>query len=439
MDFRAGRSAWRTRVLLLWVFLLAPPSLPAQLTGSKIWSINLQDQPYDLALIADVSNDGKPDLIAGTLSDEVKCIESARGAEWWYFPTNGTVWCVSGIGDVNDDSQEDVIAGTAANEIQCMSGGTPTGIAPQIWKYTASSDVWSVCRLPDVTGDSLSEAIAGTGDNRVLCLNGATGVLKWQRTLGADVWCVRAIADLNGDAKPDVIAGCADNKAYAISGVNGSILWSYATLGDIWDIRPFPDISGDGDAVPEVLVASADNRLILIRGNSKITGTRVWEFSAGGGMLSASPIGDLNRDGVYDAVAGGFDQNLYIVNGLNGQLFSKTPLGSAVIVTCGASDLSKDGYPDCLAGVESSRANCLSGRNGALIWTYKFGSTALTRDYTRPPRFSGNGVRGVVQIPDLNRDGIGEAVFISADARMTCLKGMVFKNSAGDQWLRYER
>ncbi|MEN6625820.1 MAG: PQQ-binding-like beta-propeller repeat protein [Candidatus Sumerlaeia bacterium] len=437
MLFSAGPTMWWVRTALVWVFLLAPASVPAQLPGAQVWSFDLMDQPFELALIGDVSNDGKSDLVAGTLSDEVKCVESARGREWWYFPTNGTVWCVSGIGDVNDDAQEDVIAGTAANEIHCMSGGALYGVAPQIWKYTATSDVWSVCRLPDITGDSRSEAIAGTGDDRVLCLNGATGALVWQRAVGADVWRVRPIADLNGDKKADVIAGCADNKVYAISGATGSVIWSYATNGDVWDVCSFPDITGDGDGVPEVLAVSADNKVTLIKGSSKTTGSRIWALTSTSDFWAASPAGDVTGDGVCDAVAGGLDYNLYLLDGLKGTVLAKTPMGSAVIVTSGIADASRDNVADVLAGEDSGRAGCLSGRDGALLWRFQFPATALARSYSRPPRFSGNGVRGVASIPDLDRDGIREAVFVSAGGGMTCLKGMVVKNNVGAHWLRH--
>lgn len=438
MNLRTDRTACWVRCVLVFGLLTAPASVPAQSSTAQVWNLDLMDQPYEMALIGDVSDDGKPDLIAGTASNEVKCMESLHGEEWWSFQANGTVWCVSGIGDVNGDSQDDVIAGTANNEIHCMSGGTSNGIAPEIWKYTVTSDVWSVCRLPDITGDSRSEAIAGTGDDRVLCLNGSTGAMIWQRPVGADVWCVRTIADLNGDGTTDVLAGCGDNKVYAINGLTGSVIWFYMTNGDIWDVCAFPDITGDGDSIPEVLVASADNKAILIKGNSTTTGTRIWEFAAASDIWTVSPISDLNGDGVAEAVAGGLDDNLYILNGLTGAAISTTPMGSSVIVTSGIADASRDGVADVLAGDEWSRAACLSGYSGALFWRHTFPASALTRNYSLPPRFSGDGVRGIASLPDLTGDGISEAVFIAADGSMTCLNGMILgMNSAGAPWVQY--
>lgn len=439
MDFSADRIANGFRLALMIGMLMLPGMVGAQtFSTAQVWSLDLQDQPYELALIGDVSDDGKPDLVTGTLSNELKCMESLHGEEWWSFWANGTIWCVSGIGDVDGDMQEDVVCGTAANEIHCVSGGTPTGVAPEIWKYTVASDVWSVCKLPDITGDSKSEAVAGTGDDRVLCLNGATGVLVWQRAVGADVWCVRTIADVNGDGKTDVIAGCGDNKVYALDGLTGSVIWFYMTNGDVWDVCAFPDITGDGDAYPEVLAASGDNKVILIKGNSTTTGTKIWEFTAGSDVWTASPVGGFTGDGVCKVAAGGPDDNLYILNGLNGALLSTTEMGSAVIVAAGIADASRDGIADVLAGDEWSRAACVSGYSGAVFWRHTFPAASLTRNYNLPPRFSGDGVRGIASIPDLTGDGIQEAVFIAADGTMSCLSGMVLGvNSVRPQWLQY--
>lgn len=438
MDFIGNRILGWARRLVLGGALLLPTVIAAQMQTASIWSLNLEDQPYEMALIGDVSDDGLPDLVAGTASDEVKCIESRHGEEWWSFQANGTVWCASGIGDVDGDTQDDVIAGTAANEIQCMSGGTPNGIAPQIWKYTATADVWSVCALPDITGDARQEAIAGTGDDRVLCLNGATGALLWQRPVGADVWVVRTIADLNGDGKTDVLAGCGDNKVYALSGADGSVIWFYMMNGDIWDVRAFPDVTGDGDNIPEVLAASADNKAALIKGNSTTTGTRLWEFDAASDVWTVSVMADITGDGVADVAAGGPDDNLYILNGQTGAALTTMPLGSALIVACGIADASRDGIGDVLAGDEWSRAACISGYSGALFWSYPFPAAASTRNYAMPARFSGDGVRGIAALPDLTGDGIGEVAAIAADGSMTCLNGMIFGlNAANLQWLHY--
>jgi len=93
-----------------------------------------------------------------------------------------------------------------------------------------------------------------------------------------------------------------------------------------------------------------------------LTGGLVWKTSVGtlngGDVWTARAIGDLNRDGNQDVIAGSFDTVVYAMDGKTGAMLWTYPTGYRVYSVHPAGDLNGDGIPEVIVGNQN-----LSGAN----------------------------------------------------------------------------
>ena len=68
---------------------------------------------------------------------------------------------------------------------------------------------------------------------------------------------------------PDIVAGTANNTAVALNGIDGSELWEFTMSGegggDVWRVEYIDSV--DGDAVPDVVIGTATDRVLCVPGD----------------------------------------------------------------------------------------------------------------------------------------------------------------------------
>ena len=143
----------------------------------RLWSYPVHDYMYHGTAVADLDNDGKPELVVGSYNDTLYCINGENGTtKWKYCSTGGYIGSPATIADIDNDGSCDVVFVSAY---------------------------------------------------QVTALNNA-GILKWQYNIPGFEQSFRgvAIADINNDVYPDVIFGTNGGKVKALKGNNGSLIWS---------------------------------------------------------------------------------------------------------------------------------------------------------------------------------------------------------------------
>ncbi len=116
----------------------------------------------------------------------------------------------------------------------------------------------------------------------------------------------------------------------------------------------------NGDGLPDAGVPLGDGRVIALAG-AKL----VWEFKTGQSVRRAPACADLDGDGVPDVVCTSLDQHAYAIDGRDGRLLWKTPLGNQAATT----PLIVGG--DVVVAAWGGQVLRLRGRTGETMWSYR--------------------------------------------------------------------
>ena len=201
----------------------------------------------------------------------------------------------------------------------------------------------------------------------------------WTNVLNRDVNHV-ATADLNGDDVEDVIATEYTSTEYdensfvfAIDGANGTIMWTHEIYDGIRSLI-VGDVNNDG--VADAIIGGSyggdmtvDGRVRAINGTN---GNEIWNFSIGS-TISEMTFANLNGDEYIDIVAVGFDDYIKAINGETGTQLWQKYLGSIFVNTVAAADVNDDGIDDIAYGHEyladyDNKHGVLDGTDGSELW-----------------------------------------------------------------------
>lgn len=235
--------------------------------------LSLTRMGQSIASIADVTGDGRPDLIVGesqfsfggSSSGRVYLLNPSRAA------ASGIVWevytpflggwhggqLVASAGDVNGDGVADVLAGTSVGRIAVLSGTNGSVLR---WHQSSEAGYGaSMAGIGDYDGDGRSDYAVGapqvnSGSGRVIVYSGATGAVlqvidgPTNAYFGA---ALAAMGDFDGDGRADFAVG----SPYHL--VGGAPLGRVSIHG--FTIAPIADTFGTGCAgssgVPDLYIA----------------------------------------------------------------------------------------------------------------------------------------------------------------------------------------
>jgi len=272
----------------LSVFAVGQPAGPAGAENSPLSYLGTLTHPvsgvyvttgtaeaFSTPAVADVTGDGKPDLVVGSLDGTL---------EAFTLPGRARIWSIS--------------VGASAIETSPV--------------------------IADLSGDGRADIVIGTLDGRILVIDGPSGrTLLSLRQLdplhcppGTDcrpdgIFATPAVADLDGDGSLDIIAPSWDHTVYAWSRT-GRLMWRRYLEDTLWSSPVVADIDKNG--TPEIILGGdiwAGNPLnapegglmwILNRDGSTYPGYP--RFVPGQTVWSSPAVTDLNRDGNLDVVVG---------------------------------------------------------------------------------------------------------------------------------------
>lgn len=156
---------------------------------SLIWSKNIPNYIYHGTAVADLDEDGKPELVVGAYDGKVYVLNSEDGSTLWTFQGDYYIGAPVTIADIDGDGKCDIIYCDA------YGVGALNNTGDQLWYYN----------IPDY----------GTAFRGV------------------------AIGDINGDKRPDVVFGTSKGRAIVLNGYNGSEIWSLDLAAQYGDTLSF--------------------------------------------------------------------------------------------------------------------------------------------------------------------------------------------------------
>ena len=409
---------------------------------------------YSVA-VADVNDDGKPDLLVTNDS----AVSSAGIGVLGVLLGNGdgsfqtAMSYASGgeharsvaVVDVNGDGKPDLLVANISDGNDggglgvLLGSGDGTFQAAPVYSSGGGSGATSVT-VADVNGDGKPDLIVAsfcTGGVITICPTGVVAVLPGSgdgsfptavvyNSGGVGASSV-AVADVNGDSKPDLIvanqcisSSSCNNSSVGVLLGNGDGTFQSAVSYSLSEDSPtvaVADVNGDGK--PDLIVTNdcgttcTKGGIGVLLGNGNGTFQTAVSYSTGGLDTYAVVVADVNGDGKPDLLVGNQctdidcssngDVGVLLGNG-DGTFQSAVTYGSGgqASNSLAVADVNGDGKLDLLVGNRCAISNCGSGSNGVLAVLLGNSDGSFQRPVlTNTPTING----GQLAIADFNGDG----------------------------------
>ncbi|MFC2101170.1 FG-GAP-like repeat-containing protein [Bacteroidota bacterium] len=276
------------------------------LTGNIEWEINTHgsDSP---PTVADVDNDGKPEILHGEFGGYVICINGENGSQSWEINVDPNSWIQTApaILDLDQNGQLDFVVANwnfdTAHRIFAYRGDNHN----LIWETTLPDDVmYHGTSFADIDQDGKPELVIGSYDATLYVLNGEDGSLLWSyqfTTPSSYIGSPTSIADLDNDGRYEIVFF--DWYKLGVLSDSGSLKWSYTIPGFASSFRGAAISDIDGDDTLDVVFGTSLGEVIALNGSN---GDLIWSFDLSIHYGSSFDIdhgpviADFNNDSIID-------------------------------------------------------------------------------------------------------------------------------------------
>lgn len=259
--------------------------------------------------IADVDNDGQPEVIAANTANQVVALSASGNVEWTSASFSWQMYPQPTVADLEGDGDVEIVF-----DIAVVEGSTGATVA----RLPSVASSWRAPVVADIDADGVHEILLG---EHAFTPN---GTIKFSVTRSGDS-TFAAVADIDGDPGGESF-WVTGNQMHIVDD-DGSLIRTVSLFSAA--TRPGPpavaDFDGDGDV--EIVVPA--NRVIEMW---EVDGTLIWSspIQDNSGIAGVSGY-DVNADGVYEVLYAD-EISLRILDGATGtQLYSNSSHTSGTV------------------------------------------------------------------------------------------------------------
>ena len=384
--------------------------------------------PHGVA-VADVNGDAKPDLIVGnagpfpgpfSMSVLLGNGDGTFGGKLDY-PTDSQTEAIV-VADVSGDGKPDVlVAGTKAVSV-LLNNGNGT-FAPKVDYTVGSGFVPRSLVIGDINSDGkpdivlASSSVVGDGNAISIFLGNGNGTFASHVDSAFSgelvLWAV-AIGDVNGDGKIDVVTGNYDTNTVNVLLGNGKGSFT-STVNSPTASKPLSlipvDINGDGK-LDLIVRGIADVTVMLGQGNGTFTEGMTYSIEGSTFAPSQSAVAtDIDRDGKIDIVTTGRHKlDILLGHGDGTFAVSRGRPGGIASRHLVVADVNHDGRADVILSNDGATSVGVLRGNGD-------GTFAARVDYDI------GSIPSSIISSDLNNDGNADLVVANSKSAISVLLG----------------
>ncbi|GLI39917.1 VCBS repeat-containing protein [Geobacter hydrogenophilus] len=260
----------------------------------QVWRSASYSSPIVRLRVADVTNDGKGDVIVGLSDGTIRIYDGPTCNELRQFSTAGTLTDMA-VKDVDGDGKPEVVTtnvtGVFVYDIESGASkwSLPTG-------GSTSLAVGNVDADQSVEIVTTSSSYGGKG----YVIDAASHTIEWEYINGFG--CRVALGDLDGDGMEEIVGAAAWSKVTVFDADAKTPSWEIPTSQDISALLV---IDADDDGKPEILYG--DGQWGKVYAIDALTRQEKWSISNPEHGVQGLALGDTDQDGTKEVLwsAGG--------------------------------------------------------------------------------------------------------------------------------------